>query len=415
MANKLGNMQLSNIPLTEQEIRDYVNTQNNIRSIVNNAPGKNNNKNVATLSNDPNGRVVLEKLKTKYTTPYGNTYDVYHNKDTDKYYIIDGNNDIKYFTNPNAIKLLKQNKATTISKKDYETNSNIFKDAIDAANNAVNNAVNNYANYGNIGNLDAYYNNEIAQLQQELNELKNPKVWNVDELAKYYGIEDQYNMNYLLNMYNNATDKYYKDAINAQYGINKDSELSNSAYANSLLNKYLTSYNNAAPTAVGKGTIAANALSTLLGADKANEEASSGLNDIVNSYKEKWAAEKAANDSLARERYNELGTYLLNGATNLNTSEVQKYINDLKAYETKYQADRNAQSTLAASAANAYNNNAQAALVTNQAAAANAAENFRRREFQALYGNEWQKYYDAANTDRSITHTAENGTTTTKY
>lgn len=372
---------------------------------------------------------TVSPTKIRYTTANGNTYPV--RKDKGGYFIIDKNGKKSYFTS-NAAKTYISNLdttlnadrfnyvPTTISKKDYEYTDvggystskivdNLKNKALDAVNNTVGNNIGGQIDNG-IGGLEAYYQNEISKYQQALNELSNPKIWTVDELAKYYGVDNQYDMNYLLNMYNNATDKYYTDAIAAQQKINKDSELSNSAYANSLLNKYLDSYNNAAPTAVGKGTIAANALSTLLGADKANEEASSGLNDIVNSYKEKWNAEKASNDALARERYTDIGNYLLSGNTALNTAEVQNYINDLKALDTKYSGARNAQSTLAASAANAYNNNAQAALVTNQAAAQGAAENYRKNQYKALYGNDWQTYYNNTNYDRSQTRTAENGT-----
>lgn len=261
---------------------------------------------------------------------------------------------------------------------------------------------------GSGSNSNDNYEKLLNEYKSLIDELKNPKVWTADELAEHYGVKDLYNYDRILNMYNDATNKYYTDAIEAQRNINEDAELSNSAYANQMLKKYLNSYNNATPTAVGRGTLAANALSTLLGADIANEEASSNLNDIINSYKEKWDYEKANNATLARSKYDDIGTWLLTQGTNINTSQVQNYINALNAYDTAYSGIRNAQNNLASTAAAAYQQNANAALAQNALAASQADTDFRKRAYQMYYGNEnnaWQKAYNQTKWDESTTNT----------
>lgn len=255
---------------------------------------------------------------------------------------------------------------------------------------------------GSVNNF--YYEKLLDQYKKELDELKNPKVWTADELAEKHGLKDQYDYDKILQMYNDATNKYYTDAVNAQRIANMDSERSNAGYANNLLNSYLSGYSNAAPTAVGRGTLAANALSTMLGADVANEEASSNLNSIINSYNEAWKKELAENATTARTQYNDMGKTLLQLGAAYNTAEVQNYINALNAYDTAYTGIRNAQNNLASTTAAAYQNNANAALARNQYNNANAMSKY----YQAYYGNNgnaWQKAYRNVLDDQATTNT----------
>ena len=255
---------------------------------------------------------------------------------------------------------------------------------------------------GSVNN--SYYEKLLDQYKKELDELKNPKVWTADELAEKHGLKDQYDYDKILQMYNDATNKYYTDAVNAQRIANMDSERSNAGYANNLLNSYLSGYSNAAPTAVGRGTLAANALSTMLGADVANEEASSNLNSIINSYNEAWKKELAENATTARTQYNDMGKTLLQLGAAYNTAEVQNYINALNAYDTAYTGIRNAQNKLASTTAAAYQNNANAALARNQYNNANAMSKY----YQAYYGNNgnaWQKAYRNVLDDQATTNT----------
>jgi len=253
---------------------------------------------------------------------------------------------------------------------------------------------------------DSYYEKLLNEYKQKIDELEHPKVWTADELAELYGVQDQYNYDKILQMYNDATNKYYTDAIASQIGANMDAERSNASYGEALLKSYLSGYNNAAPTAVGRGTLAANALSTMLGADKANEEASSNLNSIVNSYREAWNNEIANNKTTARDQYNTVGTWLLNQGAKMNTADVQNYINTLNAYDTAYSGIRNAQNNLASTAAAAYQNNANAALARNQYDQANAMAKY----YKAYYGTEnnaWQKAYRNVLNDQATSTAAK--------
>lgn len=248
---------------------------------------------------------------------------------------------------------------------------------------------------GSGGVNDSYYQRLIEEYRQKIDELQNPKVWTAQELAELYSLEDEYNYEKQLERYNDLTEKYYADAISEQENINRLAELSSSNNSNRLLRNYINSYNNAAPTAVGKGVLAANLLSSMINADAANEEMSTGLNSIVNSYVEKRKDELENNPLLAREQYNNIGKTLLDFGANMNTSDVQNYINTLNAYETAYAGIRNAQNNLASTAASAYQQRAEAALASNKYNVDNAMQKY----YQAYYGDNWQVPYRNALND----------------
>lgn len=331
---------------------------------------------------------------------------------------------------PGLRDLLNNNKEQNQSKNSTATGglaisalANLATNAASAIANAVNTAVNaakknasSKSSKGSGGSgggkssssgkvNDAYYEKMLNDIKKELDELKHPKVWTAAELAKFHDVEDQYNYDKILQKYNDATNQYYTDAVANQIMNNTNAEKSNTAYANRLINDYLSSYSNAAPTAVGKGTRAANALASSINADLANEEASSNLQSLVNSYVENQKNELANNPILARQEYNDMGKLLLQLGANYNTSEVQNYINALNAYDTAYAGMRNAQVNLAKNAAATYQNNAQAALANNAYTASKANDNMLRRAYQLKYGNEWEKAYNNDKRDVSQTYT----------
>ena len=254
---------------------------------------------------------------------------------------------------------------------------------------------------GSGGVNNSYYEKLIKEYRDKIDALEHPKIWTAEELAEKHGVQDQYDYDKILQMYNDKTNKYYQDAVANQMRNNANAERSNSVFANSLINNYLSSYNSAAPTAVGKGTRAANALSSNIYADLTNEEASSNLQSIINTYLEKQKDELANNPILARQQYNDMGKLLLQLGASYNTAEVQNYINELNAYDTAYAGIRNAQNNLASTAAAAYQNNASAALANNTYNNNNAMAKY----YQAYYGNEnnnWQKAYQNMLRDQAI-------------
>jgi len=344
-------------------------------------------------------------------------YDTY-SKDGKYYYKKDG----KYveITDKYVASKVAENKKTTISPQSSSVAGGLagaVTGAVSAITDAVNKS-NSSAKSGGSGGgggstgsynggrvNDAYYEKMLNDVKKQLDELKNPKVWTAAELAKLHDVEDQYNYDKILQKYNDATNQYYTDAVANQIMNNTNAERSNSVYANRLINDYLSSYNTAAPTAVGKGTRAANALSSNIYADLTNEETSSNLQSIVNSYLENQKNELANNPILARQEYNNMGNMLLQLGANYNTSEVQNYINALNAYDTAYAGIRNAQNNLASTAAAAYQNNANAALANNAYNASKSSGDMLRRAYQIKYGNEWEKAYNNDKRDVSQTYT----------
>jgi len=356
-----------------------------------------------TQNKSTSSKVTYTKMNPIYQS--GNkSYDTYKGSDGN-YYYKDGNTYKK--ADASMSKTIAANKYIcfgTPSASNKDTSYNQAKQTTTTKGSGSSSGGSSGGGGGGGSVNNSYYEKLLDQYKKELDELKNPKVWTADELAEKHNLKDQYDYNKILQIYNDKTDKYYTDAVNTQRLANMDAERSNAGYANNLLNSYLSGYNNAAPTAVGKGTLAANALSTMLGADVANEEASSNLNSIINSYNEAWKKELAENATTARTQYNDMGKLLLQLGATYNTAEVQNYINALNAYDTAYAGIRNAQNNLASTAATAYQNNANAALARNQYNNANAMAKY----YQAYYGNRdnaWQKAYKNLLDDQATTNT----------
>lgn len=237
------------------------------------------------------------------------------------------------------------------------------------------------------GVSDAYYVNLLNKLTQEIDELKNPKVWTADELAELYGVQDQYDYNKILQMYNDATNDYYTSAIAEQNKANVEAMLGNNLLENKILNDYNESYKNVAPTYLRKAMLAGNILQQTLKDQSINEAASVNLNNLIRTLEQEREDTLANNPIAARSAYNDMGTWLLSQGTSMNTADVQNYINNLNAYETRYTGIRNAQNNLASTSASAYGQRAQAALTN----ATNAASNSMWDIYKDYYGPEGQK------------------------
>ena len=238
--------------------------------------------------------------------------------------------------------------------------------------------------------------------KKEIDALKPPTPKSLDELVNHYNIKDYYNMDYLLNMYNDATNKYYQDTINSQSRYNEEALNNTSLVANEALKKYYDSYKYAAPTSMGRGTKGANMLRSLLGGQQTNENTGYELNSILNDYKEAWKKELEYNPTLARNKYNTIGQWLLDQQTKLHTADIKNYINDMTAYQNNYTGIRNAQNTYAQGLADSYRDRANAALTGNNYRATTNNENTLRRVYQLLYGSDWQKAYDYTKHDTAI-------------
>ena len=243
---------------------------------------------------------------------------------------------------------------------------------------------------------------KLNQALAELEALKKPVVRSADELAKIYGID--YNEKNILNNYNDATNEYYANVIKEQNDLRNDYVRNNGQYLDNVTEAYLDSYRNAAPTATGKGTVAANTLSTQLNASQMNAANDYGMLQSVNNLEEAKKAELAKNPDLARQYYNRIGTYLSNLSANLNKSDVQQYVGDLDYYTKVYAADRGLQRDQAAAAANKYSGlaNAQAIGANNAANSYNS----RAQQFQRLWDYFYKTHNNNANFASNATHNA---------
>lgn len=322
---------------------------------------KNNNKNKTT------------KLKTKVYVN-GKEYDVY--KSGGKYFYDTGTSSVlipdKY------VDTIAKNKAWSVDiseKKSTTTNTN----------------TNTNTNTGGSGggtpsySSGGYTNNSyVNDLLQRIYELEHPKVYSAQELADIYGID--YNEQNILNDYNKATNEYYDNAVAEQDALRTQYARNNAQYLNQVTNSYLDSYKNAAPTAVGKGSLAANALTTELNAGSTNATNDYGMAQSINTLEKARKAELANNSNLAKQYYNRIGTYLSGLSADLNASDVQQYVDQLNAYSTMYAADRSYQGYLAQAAASKYSGLANAA----QSNAYNSANNYNA--FESLWN-----YFNSVN------------------
>lgn len=232
------------------------------------------------------------------------------------------------------------------------------------------------------------YTAEIEALQRELAELKRPR--SAKEIAEIYGLTDQYNEENILKDYNEATNQYYDTAVAEQNKLRTNYARNNATYVDRVADAYLDSYKNSAPTAVGRGTRAANTLSTLLQAEQNNASNDYGMMQSVNNLEEARKAELAANPDLARQYYNSMGTYLSTLSATLNQSDVKQYVDSLDAYASKYAADRSYQSYLAQANAAKYAGLANASSANASSAADNSAWQQLYNYYMATHGGNSQ-------------------------
>lgn len=244
-----------------------------------------------------------------------------------------------------------------------------------------------------LGRLDKQ-NALIDDYAKRLEEALKPKVYTARELADQYDISDLYNTAYWNNIYDQATNEYYDNAVREQNKLRTDYAYQNSLYMDNLVNDYLKSYNNAAPTAASRGAMAASALSAQALQDVTNSNNDYGMLSSVNQLEQDRLAELAKNKNEALTTYQNLGTYLMNLGADHNKSDVTDYTNTLNNISTKYTADRAYSQSLANAAASRYAGLAQAA-GTKASSAANSYNNSAYQQLWNLYKN---VYGDQANT-----------------
>ena len=188
--------------------------------------------------------------------------------------------------------------------------------------------------------------------KKQLDEILNPTPIGAEKAAELYGID--YNEQNILNRKNEATNEYYDKKVAEQQSLRTNYARNNSLYYDQVMDSYVDSYANSAATASGKGTLAANALSTMLAAGQTNSDNDYGMVQNINNFEKSRTAELENNPWLARKEYTDLGAYLSQLSAKENAAAVQKYVADLDAYSDTYAANRMYQSYQADAASARY-------------------------------------------------------------
>lgn len=267
-----------------------------------------------------------------------------------------------------------------------------------ATSNSNSNSNNNNANYtAAINKITEQYNKDIAErdakleeYEKRIEELENPKILSAQEVANILGID--YNEANILKEYNKATNEYYDSAIDELQGIRTDYDKNNTQYLDQLMDSYLESSKYTAPTASGKGTRAANVLSTLISAAQSNALGDYDILQDINANNEARKKDLANNPSLAKQQYNDLGTTLSGLAANFDQAKTKAAINKLDAYTQHYAADQSYRSQLA---------NKQAAKYSGLANAAATGATSAANKFNSTWDNYYNYYKSAYGSGKS--------------
>jgi len=190
-------------------------------------------------------------------------------------------------------------------------------------------------------------------LDKSLNKLKQPELATPEEMAKYYGVD--YNYDNILKEMNDYVNQLYDDTA-AEVALQRDIYNKKTA-ANALntIENYVESYANASNNNVDRAARAANLLSSDINTmynDSVNNRA---FNNMLNETEAARKMELAANPSQALQKYNELGTYLVQGGQKKLQSEVQKYISDVAYNGALMSGDLTVRNAINTANANTYN------------------------------------------------------------
>lgn len=348
------------------------------------------------LANGTFNKLVADsqKIKTRYTTEKGNTYAVYKDK-SGKYFIVDKNNKVSYFTNKDAIALFDNNVATTTSKATYAADLAKY---MSKNNNAkvTSGTVNNYTpRTPATSQGKSKEQKEIEALRAEIQELTRPR--SADELAKLHEIDiDEKSW---LDTYNDKTNDFYDAATATQQGLRNQSAKNNAQYIKQLSDAYLDSYRNATPTATGRGTMAANALSNLIGASDTMSYNDYGMMQSINALEEERKKELANNELLAKQYINDARSYLSTVSANLNTADVKAGVAKFNKYATEYAANRATMAARAQAEATKYSGLASAAATNASALASNYG---KMSDWEQLYNYYVQTRGSTSAADKAI-------------
>lgn len=156
-----------------------------------------------------------------------------------------------------------------------------------------------------------------------------PVHYSAEDLAQRFGIVNDY-----------ATIlKELQDATNTQFNETdatlKRAESSNMRGQETAYNQYLQDLRSRSANAVAsgatKGTMAANALTSLIASQDANREGVNTLNDLIADTALQRGTALKTDAITARQQVNDIGQYLGTLATSMDTNDINKYAAELAA------------------------------------------------------------------------------------
>lgn len=155
------------------------------------------------------------------------------------------------------------------------------------------------------------------------------KYYTADELAKRFGIVNDYAT--ILKEMQDATTAKFDETETTM----KRAESSNLRSQESAYNQYLQDLRSRSANAVAsgatKGTMAANALTSLLGFQESNRESTNLMNDLLYDTAQQRGTFLKEDAVEARNQANMIGQYLGNLSTSMDTNSINKYAAELAA------------------------------------------------------------------------------------
>lgn len=227
-------------------------------------------------------------------------------------------------------------------------------------------------------------NKNIEDLIATIEDLRRPR--SAQEMAKHYGVtldEAQF-----LKERNEATNKYYDEATGYQNKLRNQYVRNTAGQYDNMYNRYLDTYQNAAPTASGKGIRAANLLSSALQGQQYMQNVDQGMLESVNDLEAARKKEIANNPNVAAQEYADLAAYLTQAGMNANAADVKGYAAAIKAASDMTLSSRQYAAQLAQNQATRYQGLANAAGTrASSAANSNNLWNQLYSWYQGIYGN----------------------------
>lgn len=238
--------------------------------------------------------------------------------------------------------------------------------------------------------------NQIATLQSELQELKNPKLYSAKELAEHYGFLDTLaNEDYWNQLYTDYVNENWGNQLD-EYDEQRLKAVANSArFNNAITDNYLRGNLNELRqgNAVNNQAIAANTLKSRILGDNTLTQADYQMLQDRKQLEQDWQAQLADVDRQAKEAYNVTNNYLMQMGNKHYTSDIQDTINTMNAAATRYKGDLDSYKEKVQGYSNQYAGLANAASTRAGTAASNNSSYIKQLEnyYNQLYGGDYNR------------------------